>query len=160
MPGYGRRYPAWFPDLQMQFKLRTLFLITGAAALITVGYIFLDRSVYIRAVGRRTLYLHVDRENTSKNVSTIHYATLEQKFVDLAIETYPNAEIAFTELTDDHNVIELTWTSTSSRSGKETAYYEYFDTILCRIAYDDHTVEFRSIPVSQNEKQSKLVLKL
>ena len=146
--------------VRMQFNLRTLFLITSAAALMTVGFIFLAGSNRIKSVGHRTLHLHVDRENALKSVSTIHYATLKRKFVDMAIETYPNPEINFTELENDHAVIDLMWASTSTTSGKEISYHEYFDTILCRIVYDDQTVEFRSIPVSQNNKQSEPLLKL
>ena len=148
------------PDLQMQFKLRSLFLFTGAAALVTAGYIFLNSSVYIMSVGHRSLQLHVDREIALKNVSTIHYATLERKFVDVAIESYPNPEFQFTELKNDRAAIDLTWVSKSSESGKEISYREYFDTILCRIVYDDETVAFRLIPVSQNTKKNELVLKL
>ena len=140
----------------MQFSLKTLLLIVLLAILVLYLWDIIDVT---KADGGRDIHVKlVGREN--EQIDSVQYATVRSRDLDDIMENFPHVETIFNDVTKHHVSVRVSWSSTTSRTGRLLDYGESFDTILFLVQWHDKKPEFRILKIPHFEKGNNLKLSL
>ena len=140
----------------MRFSLRTLLL--AVPAVIFCLYLW-DVVEVTKADGGRDVLVELDGLD-NEQIASVKYAAVRSRDIDDIITNYPCMETVFRNVTQNQVSVRVSWSSTTSASGRLLHYGETPDTIMFLIKRRGEEPKFQTLAIPHYKDGNRLKLSL